>query len=69
MYNGTHCFRIVLRHGEWIDFDDHQTRSAAQGGRIAEILTEEMGDAVKPISIQSKEVGIEKEIINLVHSV
>ena len=56
VYNGTHCFRIVLdgNVAEWIDFYDHETQSAAQGGRIAELITGDIAAAVKPISIQSK---------------
>ena len=58
MYNGTHCFKIVERGDPswnlviW-DWNGHATQSAAQGGRIAELITEEMGEAVKPIAIQS----------------
>ena len=55
VHNGTHCFRIVLAP-HWIErvnFFDHELRSAAQGGRIAELITEEISDAVKPISLQS----------------
>ena len=56
VYNGTHCFRIVLAPHwiEYLNFYDHEVRSAAQGGRIAELITEEIAEAVKPISIQSK---------------
>ena len=58
MYNGTHCFKIVERGDPswnlviW-DWNGHATQSAAQGGCIAELITEEIGETVKPIAIES----------------